>query len=70
MVAPPGTPPAITTRLSGAIAEALKEPQVAKWLTETSAEAIGSTPAQMDAFMKRERERWGGVIRATGTTAE
>lgn len=70
MVAPPGTPPAIASKLSAAVAEALKEPQVAKWLVEMSVDAIGSTPAQMDAFMKRERERWGTVIRATGTTAE
>jgi tripartite-type tricarboxylate transporter receptor subunit TctC len=64
MVAPPGTPPAIATTMSAAIAEAIKHPDVAKLLVESSLDPIGSTPVEMASFMKAERERWRRVIRA------
>ena len=68
--APPKTPAAIAERLSRAIAEALKEPQVEKRLADLSAEPIGSTPAAMAALMKEDTERWRQVIRAAGVKAE
>jgi tripartite-type tricarboxylate transporter receptor subunit TctC len=70
MVAPPGTPPAITNKLSAAVAEVLKQPDVAARLVEMSMVATGSTPAELAAFMRQERERWGNVIRASGAKAE
>jgi tripartite-type tricarboxylate transporter receptor subunit TctC len=70
MVAPPGTPPAIANKLSAAVAEAMKEQDVIPRLTGLNLEPIGSTPAEMAQVMKRERERWGNVIRASGATAE
>lgn len=66
MVAPAGTPAAIADKLSGAVAE-LKQGEAGKRLTDMSLEPVGSTPAQTAAFMKRESERWGNVIRVTGT---
>ena len=68
--APPKTPAAIADRLSRAIAEALKEPQVEKRLADLSAEAIGSMPVAMSALMKEDAERWRQVIRAAGVKAE
>ncbi|MDB5726915.1 MAG: hypothetical protein JWR25_413 [Noviherbaspirillum sp.] len=70
MVAPPKTPAAIANKLSSAIAEILKHPDVAKQLQDNSIDAIGNTPAEMTQFMKQERERWGNLIRATGTRVE
>ena len=54
------------TRLSAAIAEAIKLPDVAKRLADLSAEPVGSNPAQMAAFMKEDAERWRNVIRTAG----
>jgi tripartite-type tricarboxylate transporter receptor subunit TctC len=71
MVAPPKTPAAITEKVSAAVAEVLKQPDVAKRLTEMgNLDAVGSTPAEMAQFLKVERERWGGLIRAIGATAD
>ena len=70
IVAPPGTPSAIATKLSTAIAEALKQPDVAQRLLELNLEAVGSAPAEMALFMMQERERWGNVIRALGLKIE
>jgi tripartite-type tricarboxylate transporter receptor subunit TctC len=70
MVAPPKTPAAIANKLSSAIAEILKHPDVVKQLQDNSFDAIGNTSAEMAQFMKQERERWGNLIRATGTRVE
>jgi tripartite-type tricarboxylate transporter receptor subunit TctC len=68
--APPRTPGAIADKLSAAIAEALKQPEVAKRLAELSADPIGSTPVEMAALMKEDAERWRAVIRAAGVKLE
>jgi hypothetical protein len=39
-------------------------------LDELSAEPVGGTPADMAAFMKRETERWRGVIRSASVRAD
>jgi len=62
IVAPPKTPASIAEKLSAAVAEAIRQPDVAKRLATMSAEPVGSTPAEMAAFMKRDGERWKGVI--------
>ena len=66
IVAPPGTHPKIAARLSAGISEALKLPDVGKKLADLTAEPVGSTPAQMAAFMKEDAERWRKVIRSAG----
>ena len=70
IVAPAGTPPAIAIKLSLAVAEIMKLPDVVEQLSNRSTISIGSTPAEMTAFMKQERDRWGAVIRASGAKAD
>jgi tripartite-type tricarboxylate transporter receptor subunit TctC len=66
VVAPPGTSPKIAGALSAAIVDALKLPDVRKRLAELTAEPVGSTPAQMAAFMKQDTARWRKVIQSAG----
>jgi tripartite-type tricarboxylate transporter receptor subunit TctC len=66
VVAPPKTSPKIAAMLSAAIREALKLPDVGKRLAELSAEPVGSTPAEMAAFMREDAERWRKVIQSAG----
>ncbi len=70
VVAPPKTPAEITNKLSAAIAEALKQPAIAKRLVELNAEPVGNTPAEMAVFLKEEIERWGAVVRSAGVKAD
>jgi tripartite-type tricarboxylate transporter receptor subunit TctC len=70
MVAPPGTPSAVASKLSAAISEALKQPDVVRQLQDLSVDPVGSTPAEMVQFMAQESRRWGNVIRATGATVD
>src|SRR2546425_3768571 len=70
IVAPPKTPMPIAERISATVAEVLKLPDVQKRLADLSAEAIGSTAAEMAAFMKKDAERWRGVILSAGVKAD
>lgn len=70
MGASPGTPMPVAERISAAVADALRQPDVAQRLREQNVEAVGSTPAEAAAFWKQERERWVKVIRATGAKAD
>jgi len=63
IVGPPGMPPAIAEKMSAAVREAQKQPDVQKRFANLNAEPIGNTPTEMAAFMKRETERWSAVIR-------
>jgi tripartite-type tricarboxylate transporter receptor subunit TctC len=66
IVAPPKTPADVTAKLSAAIAETLKLPDVAKRLADFGAVPVGSSPAESAAFIKGESERWREVIDAIG----
>src|SRR6267154_717809 len=68
--APPKTPAAIADKLSAAIVEILRQPEVAKRLDGLSAEPIGSNPAAMTAIMKEDAERWRNIIRSAGVKPE
>ena len=64
---PPGTPAAIAEKLSAAIMDALKSPDVLERLGRLSAEPIGLAPAPMaTTFLKEEAGRWQRAIRAAG----
>ncbi len=64
VVVAPNTQLRIAARLSGAIADVIKLPDVAKRLADLSADPAANTPAQMAAFMKEDAARWRTVIRS------
>ena len=70
VVSSPMTPPAIANRLSLAIRELIKHPEVQNFMNELNVQGVGSTPEEMAALARREGERWGKLIRATGIVAE
>lgn len=70
MFAPTGTPPAAINKLSSAIAEALKVPEVNKQLVEMGYEPKPNTPAQMAALYREDIATWAKVIRLSGAKAE
>jgi tripartite-type tricarboxylate transporter receptor subunit TctC len=70
IVAPPKTPPEIAAKLSSAIGEIIRQPDVAKRFADLSSTPVGSTPAETAAFIAEERERWHKVIAAAGIKPE
>src|SRR5262245_44954307 len=66
IVAPPRTPPEIAAKISQAVADTLRLPEVAKRFADLAVTPVGSSPADTTAFLKQETERWRNVIVAGG----
>jgi tripartite-type tricarboxylate transporter receptor subunit TctC len=69
MLAPPGTPAAIVTRLNAELNRAIATPEVAERLRQEGAimgDTMGTTPADLGRWIATEYERWGRVIRDAG----
>jgi tripartite-type tricarboxylate transporter receptor subunit TctC len=63
VVAPPGTPVAITNAIRDAMAEAVRMPDVKQRFADLGGEAVGDTSAQLATFLSEERARWADVIK-------
>ena len=68
--APAKTPEAIIQRLAAEVAKATRSPAVRERFAVDDAEAVSSTPAEYGAFIRKEQERWGKVVRAAGIKAD
>jgi tripartite-type tricarboxylate transporter receptor subunit TctC len=62
-VAPPNTPAPVAQTLASAISEIVKMPDVQKRLVDAGDEPADMTSAQMAAFLREERQRWGELIK-------
>jgi tripartite-type tricarboxylate transporter receptor subunit TctC len=70
LVAPPGTPRAITDKLNAALNSALASEEVRARLAIDGAEPLPSTPAQYADDIDREETQWSKVVKASGAKAE
>jgi tripartite-type tricarboxylate transporter receptor subunit TctC len=52
------------------VAKALKSADVRDRLALQGAEPLGSSPEEYGAYLRKETERWAGVVKATGVTLE
>ena len=68
--APANTPEPIVRRLAEEAAKAAKSALVLERFKSDDAEAVGSTPQQYAAFIKKEQERWSKVVRAANVKAD
>lgn len=64
LLVPTGTPADVIGKLNKAMVDALNTTAVKARFHTLGLEAIPSTPAEMAAYAKAEREKWGKVIRA------
>jgi len=60
------TPAVIIDRLHAEIVRALHLPDVREKLTGEGSEIVGNTPRQFAAFLERDFNRWGPVVKAAG----
>ena len=70
LLAPRGTPAAIIERLHREVIATIATPEVKSYMANASIEAVGSTPAEFDAFFRAEKERWARVVRETGARVD
>jgi tripartite-type tricarboxylate transporter receptor subunit TctC len=69
MFAPPKTPRAVVDKLASTAATIAKMPDIQEKLASQGAVAYGSTPAQLAAYAKSERDKWVKVGRDAGLVA-
>ena len=64
VLVPAGTPPAIVAKLYEEINRIVTAPEVAQRLTSDGGTVVSAGPAEFAATMKRERAKWGKVLKA------
>ena len=67
---PAGLPKPIVERLHGEIAKALANPEVVAAMKKTGVEPQSSRPEEFAAYIKKEYETWGKVIKQAGIKAQ
>ncbi|RYY95670.1 MAG: tripartite tricarboxylate transporter substrate binding protein [Comamonadaceae bacterium] len=63
LAAPEGTPRAVAEQIAAAVAKTVADPALADQGQKLSIEYTASTPEEFTAFVGRERQRWGQMIR-------
>ena len=68
--APTGLPPAIANRLADEVRKAVLRPESRERLDDLAMDAVGSTPAEYDAFIRKQVERWLPFVKQAGIRVE
>ncbi|RZS81439.1 tripartite-type tricarboxylate transporter receptor subunit TctC [Pigmentiphaga kullae] len=66
LVAPAGLPPALLDELHHGIARAMALPEVKERIDSEGAEIVASSSAEFGAFLKKESDKWGGLVKELG----
>ncbi len=70
LLAPAGTPRAIVERLNAEAVRAMNAPDTRERLAGLGGEPASGSPEDTAAFLRREYDRWGKVIREAGIKAD
>lgn len=70
IMAPAGTPREVIAKLNADVQKSLDSPEVKDIITRQGGEVMGSTPEQMAAQIRNDRQKWGRVIRESGAKIE
>jgi tripartite-type tricarboxylate transporter receptor subunit TctC len=70
IVVPAKTPKPVIDKLSAAIVTAVRSPDVVEKIQGLGNDVVGTTPEEFAAVLKKDRERWVPVIKASGFKAE
>lgn len=70
LLAPKGTPPEVIARLHDGAVEAVRSAEVRERFSADGVTPIGSTPAELAAYIKSERTKWAEVVRKSGAKVD
>ena len=70
LLAPAKTPPEVIAKVNAEVNRALSSPDVVERLGKLGTEPMSMSPAQADAFIRREYNELGAVMRAAGLTPQ
>jgi tripartite-type tricarboxylate transporter receptor subunit TctC len=62
-VAPSGTPQAITDRISAETRKIMQDPEIRQRFLAAGMEPAGNTPKEFAAFMKKQNDRYGAIVK-------
>lgn len=66
VLAPAGTPAEIVGRMSGELAKMAKNPETREQAAAQGLELVGSTPQELDVYIRNQIARFARVVKATG----
>jgi tripartite-type tricarboxylate transporter receptor subunit TctC len=70
IVAPAGLKNELLAKISGDIASAVKSSDLTGRMKQTGMEPVGSTPAEFDALIRAEIQKWARVVKLSGAKAD
>jgi tripartite-type tricarboxylate transporter receptor subunit TctC len=70
IVAPAGTPRPIVDQLNAAISQAIAHPEIASAWARQGATPMTMTPAEFDAFLRKDIEKWARVALFSGLLSQ
>jgi len=70
LLAPAKTPPEIVAKVNAEVNRALNSPEVVERLAKLGTDPMSMTPAQSDAFIAREYNELGKIMRDAGLTPQ
>ncbi|MNT53777.1 Tripartite tricarboxylate transporter family receptor [compost metagenome] len=70
LVAPRGTPDAVVRKLADAATQAASDPATARRLAELGMDVAPQSAAAFDRFLDSESQKWAGVLKTAGITAQ
>lgn len=70
IMAPAGTPAPVVARLSREIGKVMREPAVVERVSAAGLDPVTGTPAELEALVKRDIERYRRIITLTGAKPE
>lgn len=70
LFAPAGTPQVAIDRISVAVQQALRQPEVSHRLQTMGIEPVGNSPAEFKSFLDGQITRWGSLVKANNITLD
>lgn len=70
LFAPVGTPPAIVARLNAEINKVLQLPEVREKIINGGATPVGGSSEDFAAFLRKDYEKWGIIVKESGVKLE
>lgn len=68
--APAGTPESTIARLNRDLNATIHDPEVVKRLTAAGVESVGSTPAELDRWVRSEYDKWAKFVKGSNLVFE